>query len=267
MHQQLFLHSMMKNEQQRLEQKKHRLEEELKTLPKGAIFENNGNFYHIFRVDGKQKMRSIKDPKLLDQLRTKKQIKICLPEITKRLENCNLFLENDELYNAGEKVLELPKRYITERNESLWLPGDVDPAVWGNESYEQNPWPIKKPNKTSGGRIVRSKSESFIGSELEAVPLFHRYEQKLVLLGEVFYPDFMFVLPNCRMIVIWEHFGMMDDPKYLNKAMYKFNAYSKAGWNLGKNFFFTFETEAKPFTFFDAKMKLQEIMSLDSVVW
>ena len=88
-----------------------------------------------------------------------------------------------------------------------------------------------------------------------------------MLFGEVFYPDFMFVLPNCRMIVIWEHFGMMDDPEYLRKAMYKFDAYSRAGWVLGKNFFFTYETEATPFTFFDARMKLEQILELDRTGW
>ncbi len=267
MYQQLLLHAMMKNEQQRLEQRKYKLEQELKTLPDGSIYEKNGNFYHIFRVEGKQKMHSIKDPQLLHQLRVKRHIRMSLPQITSRLENCNLFLKNDELYDAGKKVLELPERYRTEKNESFWLPGDVDPEIWGKEEYERNPWAIKKPNRTTGGRIVRSKSESFIGSEIEDVPLFYRYEQKLVLFGEVFYPDFMFVLPGCRMIVIWEHFGMMDDPEYLKKAMYKFDIYSRAGWILGRNFFFTYETEADPFTLYEARKKLKEILALDKVIW
>lgn len=267
MYRQLLLHQEMQAELQRLEHTKNQMEEQLKTLPSGSIYWRNGNFYHVFRVAGKQKMRAIKDLALLEQLQCRRYIEICLPQIKNRLKNCRAFLAKDKLYDAGSVIAKIPSQYHDTKYHDFWLAGDIDPAAWGKAEYEQNPYPIGKPSQTAGGRLVRSKSEAFIGSEIEGASLLHRYEAKLVISGEVFYPDFMFILPNTRRIVIWEHFGRMDDPVYMKKAMHKIEMYTKAGWILGVNFFFTFETEDMPFSFPGAKAKLAEILATDKVAW
>jgi hypothetical protein len=218
-------------------------------------------------VNGKQKMRAIKDPALMAQLSSRRQIEKCLPQLEVRIMNCKSFIENDRLYDVKRNLAELPERYRKFLCPQLFLPGDVDLEEWKTAEYEQNPAPIIKPSQTSGGRLVRSKSEAFIGSEIEAVPLSYRYEQKLVLFGEVVYPDFMFILPNSGQVVIWEHFGWMDDPEYAKKAMHKIELYCKAGWQLGVNFFFTFETADMPFSFPGAKAKLAEILETDKFIW
>ena len=267
MYRQLLLHQQMKLEVQRLEQTKQKLEQSLKGLPKGSIYTRNGRYYHVYRIDGKQHMSSIKDPALLSGLQIRRCIEACLPRISIRLKNCEDFLKKDQLYDAHASFAQLPERYKHMEYREFWLSGDVNPEEWGAEVYEHNMWSIEKANQTAAGRIVRSKSEAFIGSTLEAVPLIYRYEQKLVLFGEVFYPDFIILLPNCRKVIIWEHFGMMDNPQYAAKALHKIEIYSKAGWILGENFFFTFETGDMPFSFLKAKEKLDEILASDKVAW
>ena len=267
MYRQIMLHNDVKAELRCMIWMKNKMEKQLETLPKGAVHKRNGRYYHIFRENGKQKMRAIKEHAMLNELSMRRYIEDNLPKVKRVIARCNAYLENDILYDTEQNLLELPEQYRGVEFEGLWLPGDVNPEEWGSAEYEQNPMPIAKPSETAGGRLVRSKSEAFIGSEIENVPLFHRYEPKLVLFGEVFYPDFMFILPKTRRIVIWEHFGRMDDPDYVKKVMHKLEVHSKAGWILGVNFFFTFETEDMPFSFPGAKAKMEEILSYDKIDW
>ena len=49
-----------------------------------------------------------------------------------------------------------------------------------------------------------------------------------------------------REVVYLEHLGMMDDVQYVEKWLYKQNAYEKNGIILGVNLFITYETGKKP---------------------
>ena len=188
-----------------------------------------------------------------------------LPVLENRIELCNLFVENDVVYDPARLELELPENYRGGRSPHLWLPGDIDPEAWAAADYPSNPARIENPNETDNGRIVRSKSEAIIGSVAEGAGLLHRYEQQIIIMGEVFYPDFVFLLPLTRRLIYYEHFGKMDDPDYVKKVMHKLEMYPYYGLYLGYDFFVSFETRATPFSFAGAKQNIHRILALDNI--
>lgn len=121
--------------------------------------------------------------------------------------------------------------------------------AWKQEEYKKNPYyPEYLTHKTLKGEKVRSKSEAFIADVLYLAGIPYRYECQLVVGGDVFYPDFMIMDPSTGEIYIWEHFGLMDTEKYIQRTVYKISAYTSAGFFPNKNFIITYEDNLHPFT-------------------
>lgn len=265
MYKQLLLHNMMENEVERLTKAKLEMENQLRQLPSGSITYKRGKPYHSYRekTNGKQHMVSIKEEHILNDLKVRRQLDESVLILDNRIKTCNDFIENDTFYNPQKVELELPENYRGGKSPHLWLPGDVDPEEWANEDYPSNPAPIKNPSETDNGRIVRSKSEAIVGSVAEGISLLHRYEQKIVIKGEVFYPDFIFLLPFTRRLIYYEHFGKMDDLDYVKDTTHKLEMYPYYGLYLGYNFFATFETRNSSFSYPGAKQVIQRILAQD----
>ena len=51
---------------------------------------------------------------------------------------------------------------------------------------------------------------------------------------------------SSRKEIVLEHFGMMDNAKYCEKALRKINSYAKNGYILGDNLLVTFESSTIP---------------------
>ena len=100
--------------------------------------------------------------------------------------------------------------------------------------------------QTLRGDFVRSKSECLIADRLYLSGLHYRYEEELCIEFDTYYPDFMIMNPINDEIIIWEHFGKMDNPNYLGRAIKKIDAYSDIGYSFGKNFIATVETADWP---------------------
>ena len=60
------------------------------------------------------------------------------------------------------------------------------------------------------------------------------------------YPDFTILDVSNRKEIYLEHFGMMDDDEYCNKAISKIQNYARYGIFAGKNLLLTFETRQNP---------------------
>ena len=72
------------------------------------------------------------------------------------------------------------------------------------------------------GERVRSKSEKLIADKLYMMDIPYRYECPITLYGiGKIYPDFTILKVESRKEVILEHFGMMDNPDYSDKAIKK----------------------------------------------
>ena len=100
---------------------------------------------------------------------------------------------------------------------------------------------------TEKGEYVRSKSEKIIADKLYMLGIPYRYECPILLDGNIkIYPDFTILKMPERKEVYLEHFGMLDDPNYVNNTIFKLNTYERNGIYLGVNLFVTYETSKKP---------------------
>lgn len=98
--------------------------------------------------------------------------------------------------------------------------------------------------KTKGGEIVRSKSELIIADRLKAAGIPYHYEYPVnVAKRWVYYPDFTALNVRTGEIYYWEHFGLMDNPSYCEKALAKIENYAAGGITQGNNLIVSMESE------------------------
>ena len=119
---------------------------------------------------------------------------------------------------------------------------------WMSEKYEGNLfYEANAGFETERGEWVRSKSEWMLANIYHQAGIPYRYEYPLYLenYGTV-YPDFTVLNVRLRREYIHEHFGMMDDLEYVEKAVQKINAYQAAGYFPGENLIITMETKSQP---------------------
>jgi hypothetical protein len=60
------------------------------------------------------------------------------------------------------------------------------------------------------------------------------------------YPDFTTRHPKTGQVYYWEHFGLMDQPEYINRACQKIKMYCENGIIPGINLILTYETKENP---------------------
>lgn len=117
-------------------------------------------------------------------------------------------------------------------------------ARWMDEPYSPNP--MAKNSRaivTNQGEIVRSKSEKILADLFHDAGVPYKYECPLRLRGgRILYPDFTFLDPRTLEEVYWEHFGLMDDVGYMNRALEKIKLYGRSGYRLGERLLVSFES-------------------------
>lgn len=160
--------------------------------------------------------------------------------ITKYLSSCpdkkaediyeNLHRERQKIITP---IIETDEEYIRKWQEEIYQ---------GKEFYEDTP-----ELYTLKGERVRSKSELIIADMLSNEGIPYRYEYPLYFrgIGKI-YPDFTLLHTRNREEMFWEHFGMMDDPTYVENAIKKITTYEQNGIFPGENLIMTFETRKHP---------------------
>ncbi|MBQ4596680.1 MAG: hypothetical protein IJB14_06870 [Firmicutes bacterium] len=103
-----------------------------------------------------------------------------------------------------------------------------------------------KIHKTPADVKVRSRAELVIATFLEMKGIDYIYEKPLKLFLKTVAPDFTIKRKSDGKIIIWEHFGMMDDPEYYESRMEVLNDYHHAGWLPYENFIATFGERNSP---------------------
>lgn len=98
---------------------------------------------------------------------------------------------------------------------------------------------------TGLGFKVRSKSEVLISMILHKYNLIFKYEMPFYINGNLYYPDFL-ILDKNGVLIIWEHFGMMDNQGYQQSASKKIANYLAEDLVIGKNLIITSETSKNP---------------------
>jgi len=186
----------------------------------------------------------------------KKLIKILEKQIV-ALNKYILLSENkiNEIYNKmpfSRQQLVVP---ITLTNEQFI-------QEWKKVTWQGLPFKEKQPAfTTANGELVRSKSEEIIADTLKRMRIPYRYEYPLDLKdGRTLYPDFTCLNIHNRKEFYWEHFGMLDDPDYLERTIQKLKLYNEKGIIPGKNLIITIESKTNPINLRQIETPIREFL-------
>ena len=166
---------------------------------------------------------------------------------------------NKELNAIQQYISNYPTNNIEEIYSSLSKERQklIIPIIEADEDYVKRWQEVKYQGKafaedapeiyTAKDERVRSKSEMMIADTLNREGIPYRYEYPIIVRGlGTIYPDFHVLNVRKRKVILWEHFGRMDDPEYVEKAIRKINAYIQDGYIVGDNLIITFETKNNP---------------------
>lgn len=201
------LKKLLLKEQKNLEMICSKVENELKSVPKGNLRiskdKNKVRYYHC--VEDNEGTYISKIDSELPKLHTQRQL------------------------------LVTPIEPIWEKELVRWY----DSEYHGKEFYEGTAEIV-----TEKGERVRSKSEKILADYFYRNNILYQYEKPLYLKGYgTIYPDFTFLSKKTRKEIYWEHEGMMDKPEYAKSAVKKIESYQRNGIHLGERLILTFETE------------------------
>lgn len=201
------LKKLLLKEQKKLEMICSKVENELKSVPKGNLRiskdKNKIRYYHC--VEDNEGTYISKIDSELPKLHTQRQL------------------------------LVTPIEPIWEKELVRWY----DSEYHGKEFYEGTAEIV-----TEKGERVRSKSEKILADYFYRNNILYQYEKPLYLKGYgTVYPDFTFLSKKTRKEIYWEHEGMMDKPEYAKSAVKKIESYQRNGIHLGERLILTFETE------------------------
>lgn len=142
------------------------------------------------------------------------------------------------------------------------IPDDEFVKFWLKEKHYGKDFKDDLPGYyTQQGERVRSKSEIIIADMLFNNGIPYKYEVPVELkhFGTV-YPDFTCLDLKSRKEIVWEHFGMMDDPDYVKKTLKKLQDYTESGYIIGKNLIVTFESGEVPLSTKIVKKLIEEYL-------
>lgn len=248
-------------ERQRLAARIEKNEEKKLMLPAGSlnISESRGYFTWtgVMNAPPGQKKKTVyipkKDEKFAAALAEATKCTRLIEADTERIAKLDELLEN---YTDNESVFDYKQACEYERLIKTRHPSpDDDLQDWLDSQYVRSTHKLyEKKVMTDSGLLVRSKSEAGILNVLREFDIAHFYEPVLqVSDNKQLVPDVIFMHPITWEQCIWQHLGLMDDPKYALKNLADLQEYYKCGWKLGINLFVTAGTREQPFTQTDAR--------------
>ena len=169
---------------------------------------------------------------------------------SKLIRRLKLFYEHksapEYLYNRLNSVKRGLVRPVTE-------PDDEFVRKWLEQTFPQSDYPFgPEVFYTDRGERVRSKSEVIIANMLLKYEVPYRYECPLNLEDPedysmtAVYPDFTILRVRDRTELYWEHLGLLDNPNYLARNMWKIRTYQMNGYMLGQKLIISSETSDMP---------------------
>ena len=245
------LASTMKNRLCDLKIALEEIKKQQENVPEGHLrvnfSRNRVQCYHVTTKDKKHgKYIRRKDQKLAYRLAQKDYNHSVIQKLEQQID----FLEkNLKLYN--ELDVNSPYNMAGKHRKPLITPVTFPDSeyvqYWLKNASEQEEFrQIESQFYTTENVHVRSKSELIIANTLERYKIPYKYEV-LLEKGKIrFHPDFFCLNIKNRQSFYWEHFGMMDDPEYAQRAIEKIAAYTAHNFVIGKNFIATFETAVTP---------------------
>lgn len=260
---------MKENLEEKLKEVEHYItqtEKSLKKAPKGSLVlsKSNGTVQYYHKTEHEQKKGKYipkKNNKLIASLAQKdydvcfmkhmKKQKNKLCKVIKLLSDINFSKVYNELSETRQKLVN-PYVLTDEQYVEKWLNVEYE----GKDFFEGT-----SVLMTERGEEVRSKSEKILADKFYSCGIPYRYEFPVNLKGYgIVYPDFTLLNVKERKEIYFEHFGMMDNPEYCQKAIQKIETYAKNGFYIGKNLLVTFETLQKPLDMKIVEQMLKEFI-------
>ncbi len=193
----------------------------------------------------------------LAQIEYDERLLNALQEAKRQLEKC----KSTGVVNPFETALEQMMPGKRELVTPYYIPDETYIKNWRRQKYEGLPFKEDFPEYyTRQGLKVRSKSEILIADILDEFSVPFLYEKPLELKRRTFYPDFTLLDIKGRKEVYWEHFGMMDDPDYVQNAIGKLSLYAENGIFPGHKLILTMETRKESLNTRDIKRIIQEYL-------
>lgn len=244
--------NQMKARENQLLQIKKEKEESLLTAPEGALrICSHGNRTQYYQRNNPKNASGMyireKDFHIAQELAQKDYNQKVIRAVDQELSAIKKYLSNYPAKNAEQiyENLHVERRKLI---EPIIEPEDQYVDKWKSVKYQGKGFNGDTPEfYTAKKERVRSKSELIIADLLskEAIPYRYEYPLHLKGLGKV-YPDFTVLNVKKRKEMYWEHFGMMDDPSYAEKALQKIAIYEQNGIFPGEDLILTYETRKSP---------------------
>ena len=230
------------------------LEEELELLPDGLLYiytkRGYDHYCQRFPATGNAKKEHrfdiSEDDEMIFALARKKFIMLSCDRIEADITQLDAMLERykpcDEESVMQEDLEKYPRIrpgvFINKRDQARWM-----------EEFEQNEsfYPEDLKSLSLDGTKMRSDGELYIAARLSHFGLPYRYEAETGIPDLSGVPDFTIIRPRDRKLMYWEHFGMVGDPEYVDRNIYKVSKYIDYGIKPWDNFIMSFNQEGGGF--------------------
>jgi len=240
------------NRRNQLEKLMVKIEKSMSGLPAGNLrIAKRGNTVQLYHVTKKSDTRGTyirsENRAIAEKLAQRDYAEQMKKEAARELKAINTYLKADQ----GVHVEDIYSMLKSDRKQLVtpWALSDQEfVEAWQAESYRGKGFSqYDGEYYTNRGERVRSKSEVIIANMLDGMKIPYKYECPLNIDGiGTIYPDFTILIMKERRVKYLEHFGMMEDQKYLGDFLLKVNQYCKCGIIPGRDLIMTFESKNNP---------------------
>lgn len=201
-----------------------------------------------------------------------KEKKACLTEENRHAEKVGKYAEHNLgvirkfLNEYTDDAIEEIYQKLSEDRKKLIRPYILSDEElikkWESEKYEPKAFEVNANGiYTEKGERVRSKSEKILADKFCMMHIPYHYEKPLYLKGlGTIYPDFTILNVRTKKIFYYEHFGMMDNAEYCEKALSKISHYEKNGIFPGEQLLISCETKNTPLNIQAVNQKIQKYL-------
>lgn len=239
----------MLSEYQKLTDEIEKISVQLNDLPDGKLLlcRHKGRC-KWYQTDGHtRKYISKKNLPLARKLALKKYLILQLKDLRAEQRAIRFYLDHHPNHPERASQLLKPDSDYHELLSPYFTPSFETSTEWMKAPFQQNSsHPEHLIHKSISGNMVRSKSEAIIDTFLYFNKIPYRYECALELKGCTIYPDFTILHPETGQIFYWEHFGLMNDSSYTQKAFSKLQLYVSNGILPSIDLITTYESKDHP---------------------
>ena len=244
------LYERAKREYEVVSEQINSLKCQLETFPPGKLICCNHNtktkWYHKYQDQRIYIPKS--NRQLAEQLAQKRYLSALLQDLEKEQKALTMYLNHHTNTLQSDSLLTKHPEYqelLPQNHFSL----SKEISDWMSSPYNKNTsHPEALIHKGIADTYLRSKSEVLIDMALRKYSIPFRYECELVLNDSIIFPDFTIRHPHTGMYFYWEHFGLMDNHSYTDRAVSKLRLYTSNGIIPGINLITSYETKNNPLT-------------------